>query len=60
VRRATFRIAVPSVAGSDPLARAQWFLNDYRGLLRLGDPSRELQLTRRSTDGQHLFFRQLH
>jgi Zn-dependent metalloprotease len=60
VRFATMRVAVPASAGADSVARAEWFLSEHRGVLRLSDPSQELQLERRSRDEQSLFFRQLH
>ena len=55
-------ILVPftSKSGNDPLAHAQWFLRSYSDTLRLSDPDQEFQLTRRSQDGKHLFFRQRH
>jgi Zn-dependent metalloprotease len=53
-------IALPQDAGSDPLAKAQWFLRAYSDTLRLNDTDNEFQLTRRSHDGKHLFFRQRH
>src|SRR5690606_37862178 len=40
--------------------QAEWFLDEYRDLLAIEDPSTELQLIRRSEDGQHFFYRQLH
>jgi Zn-dependent metalloprotease len=60
VRFAMLRVPVPEKAGTDPVARAEWFLNEHRELLRLNDPSQELQLKRRSRDRQNLFFRQVH
>ena len=60
LRSALFDLAVPSNAGTDALSRALWFLNEYRGLLRLSEPAQQLQLKRRSGDGRHLFFRQQH
>lgn len=59
-RFAMFDLAVPPSISTDGLSRAQWFLNEYRGLLRLTDPTTQLQLKRRSGDDQHLFFRQRH
>jgi hypothetical protein len=53
-------LTVPQNVGGDALARAQWFLGTYKDALRLADPTTELQLARRSRDGQHLFFRQRH
>ncbi len=60
VRFASFALPVPAEVGPDPLARAEWFLNEYRDLLAIDDPAAELQLIRRSADGMHLFFRQIH
>jgi Zn-dependent metalloprotease len=60
VRFANFDLRVPDGVGRDSLARARWFLSDYRGLLRIPNPENDWQLARRSADGQHLFFRQLH
>jgi hypothetical protein len=60
VRFANFDLRVPDGVGRDNLARARWFLSEYRGLLRIPNPESDWQLARRSFDGQHLFFRQLH
>jgi hypothetical protein len=57
---AEFDLNIPQTIGNDGLARAQWFLDTYRDSLRLADPATQLQLLRRSPDGQHLFFRQRH
>lgn len=59
-RFAMFDLPVPSEVAADGLSRAQWFLDEYRGLFRLSDPGTQLQLIRRSDDDQHLFFRQRH
>ena len=53
-------LLIPPGVGSDPLAQAEWFLQNYQNLLRLNDPQNDLQLIRRSPDGFHLFFRQRH
>lgn len=58
VRFADFEVAIPGDAGADGLARADWFLGEYTGLLRL--PPAELQLFRRSRDDRHIFYRQVH
>ena len=55
---ADFRLPLPPAAGETNLTRAQWFFSEYMGLLRLSDPVAELQLTRTSPDGMHLFFQQ--
>lgn len=60
VRFGSFQLTVPPEVGTDPLARATWFLDNYRNLLRVDDPAVEFQLIRTSDDGQHLFFRQRH
>src|SRR6185295_17979876 len=57
---ATFDIPIPPAAGSDRLAQTQWFLREYSDALRLDDANQQLQLIRRSDDGQSLFFRQRH
>ena len=53
-------LPVPQSAGGDAHARASWFLRDHKAALRLADPDKQLQLSRRSEDGQSLFYRQLH
>ena len=58
VNFADFRLPLPPAAGETNLTRAQWFFSEYMGLLRLSDPVAELQLTRTSPDGMHLFFQQ--
>lgn len=58
VRFADFEVAIPDDVARDGLAEAEWFLGEYTGLLRL--PPTDLQLYRRSRDGQHIFFRQVH
>lgn len=60
VRHLTFDLTAPTGVPTDTLSRAQWFLDDHRTLLRLDDPATSLQLIRRSPDGLHLTFRQLH
>jgi len=55
-----FRLPIPAEIVGDNLALAQWFLNAYRGLLRVQDPAAEFQLVRRSADGRDLYFRQRH
>jgi Zn-dependent metalloprotease len=60
VRHLTFDLTPPAGVPTDTLARAEWFLGEYRALLRLDDPATSLQLIRRSEDGLHLAFRQLH
>jgi Leucine-rich repeat (LRR) protein/Zn-dependent metalloprotease len=60
IRFASFAVPVPVEVGVDPLARAQWFLNEYHDLLAIENPTADLQLIRRSSDGMHIFFRQLH
>jgi len=60
LRFAMLNIRVPANVGRDNLARANWFLNQYSGALRLREPSTELQFTRRSRDGNHIFFRRRH
>ncbi|MFL5800205.1 MAG: M4 family metallopeptidase, partial [Roseiflexaceae bacterium] len=57
---AEFDLTIPENIGNDVLAKAQWFLGTHKDALRLTNPATELQLTRRSRDGQHLFFRQRH
>jgi Zn-dependent metalloprotease len=57
---ADFRLRAPAAFDTDNLTRALWFLGEFRGLLRLSDPAAELELARRSADGEHLFFRQIH
>jgi len=51
----TFDVTGPSGVVTDALAI--WFLDTYRDLLGTDDP---WQLVRRSPDGQHEFFRQVH
>ncbi len=60
LRYASFTASLPPESGADNLSRAQWFLNEYRGLLRLDDPANELQYSRRSPDGGTFWFQQLH
>ncbi len=56
---AQFDVPIPQSAG-DPLAKARWFLDEYKDALRLENPDQQFQLSRRSDDGLHLFFRQRH
>lgn len=58
MRFAHFDFALPVEAGQDRLEQAQWFMDRYRDLFRLDEPRTEMQLVRRSEDGEHLFFRQ--
>lgn len=58
VRFADFEVAIPDDVARDGLAEAEWFLDEYTGLLRIAPA--DLQLYRRSRDGQHIFFRQVH
>ena len=60
VRHLTFDLTPPASVPTDTLSQAQWFLGEYRTLLRFDDPATSLQLIRRSADGLHLTFRQLH
>jgi len=60
IRNALVEVPAPQAVGTDPLAVAQWFLREHRAALRLTNPDAQLQLVRRSRDGQHLFFRQRH
>ena len=60
LRTASFQIPVPPTVGPDKLARAKWFLGQYRAALRLDDADAQLQLRRRSPDGNYLVFRQRH
>ena len=60
VRFADFSLPIPPDVGEDNLTRAQWFLNDYRRLLRLDNPLKDLRFIRSSPDGFHLFFVQYH
>ena len=60
VKHAELEVPAPANIGAEPLAIAQWFLRDHRAALRLTNPDAQLQLVRRSRDGQHLFFRQRH
>lgn len=60
LRFASFQIPIPDEVEATGLARAQWFTNAYSDALRISDPDSDLQLVRRSTDDQHIFFRQLH
>lgn len=57
---AAFDVAIPPTVPNDGLARARWFTRTYSDALRLSDPEAELQLVRRSLDGQTVFFRQRH
>ena len=54
VRHLAFDLTPPAGVLTDTLARAEWFLGEYRALLRLDDPATSLQLIRRSEDGLHL------
>lgn len=60
VRYADFRVQSPAEIGDDNLARARWFLNEYRKLLRIENPKDELRFFRRSPDGFNSFFLQFH
>ncbi len=60
VRFASFDLPVPSGVGKEPLAQAEWLLDEYRGLLARSGDLDAWQLIRRSPDGRALFFRQLH
>ncbi len=60
VRFASFSANLPPNSGTNNLARAQWFLNEYRSLIRLDDPAKELQYVRTSPDGGTFWFQQLH
>ncbi len=60
VRFADFRLPIPDQYRNDPLAAAWWFLEDYRGLIRLSNPGQDLQLSDRATDNFHLVFRRRH
>ena len=59
LRFANFTLPVPSQFQNDPLAAAQWFLNDYHALLRLDNTAQQLQLSGRSRDGFNLTFRRV-
>jgi Zn-dependent metalloprotease len=58
ISHALLEVPAPQNVGTEPLAIAQWFLREHRAALRLSNPDAQMQLTRRSRDGQHLFFRQ--
>src|SRR5687768_7503249 len=60
LRSAALDVRVPVGVGTDGHAKARWFLNEFRSVLRLKDPSSELQLSRRSRDDNFLFFRRRH
>ena len=60
VRLAGVSLAIPREAGATGVERARWFVTNYADALRLRDPEAQLQLGRRTHDGQHVFFRQLH
>ncbi len=62
VRSARFEVKIPPAHRGNPRAAAAWFLEAIRGLIRLGDPTHELQLIRESSDGSHshLAYRQRH
>ena len=60
VRFATLDVRVPASAGTSADVRASWFLGEHRNLLRVKDPSADFQLTRRSPDGEFVFFRRRH
>jgi len=53
-------IPTPVSMTGDPQARADWFIDLFRGALRSASPADDLQLSRRSADGLHLFYRQRH
>lgn len=59
VENATFALQVPAGVSGDNENRARWFLNEFRGLLRLTDPESELELTQRNDTNLDLRFRQL-
>ena len=54
-----FRLPVPGNVGGDSYTRAQWFLNEYKDLLRLTDPAQQLQLSQYDEANLHPRFRQL-
>lgn len=60
VRHARIDVAAPAAVGDDPDAVARWFLREHPQLLGIARPDDDLELTRRSPDGRHVFFRQLH
>ncbi len=60
VRFASFTANLPPNSGANNLARARWFLNEYRSLIRLDDPAKELQYVRTSPDGGTFWFQQVH
>jgi len=60
VRSADLCVPLPAVVSQDGLARAQSFMSDYSGLLRVDGPGTEFQLVRRSRDDWRLAFRQRH
>jgi Thermolysin metallopeptidase, catalytic domain/Thermolysin metallopeptidase, alpha-helical domain len=60
VRIARLDLPIPPAAGATGSERARWFVSTYADALRLRDPATQMQLARRSRDGQHIFFRQLH
>ncbi len=60
LRGVTLRLRPPSSAGNDNLARAKWFFDTYKLALRLPAPTQQLQLVRRSRNGDTLHFRQMH
>lgn len=59
VRSATFLLPY-GFPGEPPLQKARNFMAEYAGLLRLDDPSTEMQVIRHSPDGLSIFFRQVH
>ena len=60
VRHLTFDVTPPAAVPTDTLSQAEWFLDEYRPLLRLDEPAEDLQLIRRSDNELQLTFRQLH
>ena len=57
VRFALFDLLAPA-SETEALSRALWFIEAYSDLLRLSDPTEDLQFVRRSADEADLFFRQ--
>ena len=53
VRFATFNVRVPARFERNSDTKASWFLNQFKGALRLKDPGVELQLSRPLTAQEH-------
>ncbi|MHB1319731.1 MAG: M4 family metallopeptidase, partial [Anaerolineae bacterium] len=51
-------LALPPEAGTSGTERARWFTRAYSDTLRLRDPAMQLQMTRSSANGEHVFYRQ--